>query len=94
MNISISEQHLEHIRRKVKSGHYASSDAVIAKALDLLDQHDEALTRELEEDDALVREGVAALCAGDYTDYADDTLNELFEDVKRRGRERHTESPR
>lgn len=40
MNISISEQHGEHIKRKVESGIYHSPDDVIAKALELLDEHD------------------------------------------------------
>ena len=92
MEISISQQHFEHIRKKVEAGQYASSDAVIAKALDLLDQYEEMVSRELADVDVKVREGVDALRDGDYTDYTDETLHELFEDVKRRGRARRSES--
>ena len=76
----------------MEAGQYPSSEAVIAKALDLLDQYDEMMSRELSEVKVKVREGVDALRDGDYTDYTDETLNELFEDVKRRGRARRSES--
>ena len=92
MEISISEQQFDHIRKKVDAGQYPSTEAVIAKALDLLDQYDETMSKELGEIGAKVREGVDALRDGDYTDYTDETLQELFEDVKRRGRARRLES--
>ncbi len=92
MEISISEQQFHHIRKKIDAGQYPSTEAVIAKALDLLDQYDETMSEELDEVDAKVREGVNALRGGDYTDYTDETLDELFEDVKRRGRARRSES--
>ena len=47
MNISISEQRQDRIRRKVESGHYGTPDEVIAKALELLDERDQALAEEL-----------------------------------------------
>ena len=92
MEISISEQQFDHIRKKIDAGQYPSTEAVIAKALDLLDQYDEMMSKELGEVDTKVREGVDALRDGDYTDYTDETLHELFEDVKRRGRARGSES--
>ena len=92
MEISVSEQQFDHIRKKVDAGQYPSTEAVIAKALDLLDQYDETMSKELSEIGAKVREGVDALRDGDYTDYTDETLQELFEDVKRRGRARRSES--
>ena len=49
MAISIDQEHLDHIKRKVESGIYRSPDAVIAKALGLLDEHDESLAEELDE---------------------------------------------
>jgi Arc/MetJ-type ribon-helix-helix transcriptional regulator len=90
MDIAISEQHLEHIRQKVDSGSYPSSNAVIAKALALLDEHDESLAEELIEVHSKVREGVDALKSGDYSECTDETLHELFDDVRRRGRERRS----
>ncbi len=88
MNISIREQHVEHIQSKVDSGMYPSSDAVIAKALALLDEHDDMLYAELSEVRKMVQEGVEALKNGDYVEYTDENLHEFFEDIKRRGRER------
>ena len=86
MEMSISEQHFEYIKKKVEAGQYPSSEAVIAKALDLLDQYDERMSRELADVHVKVQEGVDALRDGDYTDYTDETLHGLFEDVKCHGR--------
>lgn len=37
---------------------------------------------------AMVREGVKDLESGNYLEYTDETLHELFDDIRRRGRER------
>ena len=87
MEISISQQNLDHIKRKVESGVYQSPDAVMAKALGLLDEHDESLAKELDALAARVQDGIDALENGDSTEYTDDTLHELFDEVKQRGRE-------
>lgn len=79
---------MEHIERKVKSGIYPSSDAVIAKALALLDEHDKSLAEELASVQARVQEGIEALRSGNYSEYTNETLHELFDDVRRRGIER------
>ncbi len=95
MYISIRDQDMERIQQKVDSGMYPSPDAVIAKALALLDEHDDKLYGELSEVRKMVQEGIDALKNGDYVEYTDENLHELFEDVKRRGRERWSshESP-
>ena len=64
MQMSIDEQYLEHIDRKVKSGNYPSPDAVMAKALTLLDEHDESLAEEMDDVQGRVREGMEALRKG------------------------------
>ena len=87
MEISISQQNLDHIKRKVDSGIYQSPDAVMAKALGLLDEHDESLARELDALAAKVQDGIDALGNGKSTEYTDDTLHQLFDEVKHRGRE-------
>ena len=87
MEISIHQQHIDHIRRKVESGVYQSPDAVMAKALILLDEHDESVAEELDGLQVEVQRGVEALRSGDYTEYTDETLQELFDEVKNRGRE-------
>lgn len=87
MEISIDQQHIDHIRRKVESGVYQSPDAVIAKALGLLDEHDESLAEELDGLRVEVQRGVEALRSGDYTEYTDEILRDLFDEVKHRGLE-------
>ncbi len=54
MDVSISEQILARILRKVETGNYASTDEVLGSALTLLDERDEALEKELAE----IHEGV------------------------------------
>lgn len=90
MDISISEHLQEHINQKIQSGKYRSSDEVLEKALALLDEHDEGLDRELADVHAKVQEGIEALQNGDYTEYTSETLHQLFNDVKQRGRERRS----
>ena len=62
MNISINKELAERIEHKVKSGYYPSVDAVVDKALELLDEHDQDLR-------AFVQEGIDALENGDYVEY-------------------------
>jgi putative addiction module CopG family antidote len=88
MEISISEQNHTHIKRKIESGEYSSADEVITKALESLDESDEALAREIEEVRAKIQEGIADLQEGRYTSYTNETLHELIENVKQRGRVR------
>ena len=85
MAISIDQEHLDHIKRKVESGIYRSPDAVIAKALGLLDEHDESLAEELDGLRVKVQEGIEALRNGDSTEYTQETLRELFDEVTHRG---------
>ena len=85
MQMSIDERYLEHIERKVKSGNYPSPDAVMAKALELLDEHDESLAEEMDDVQGRVREGMEALRKGDYSEFTDETLHKLFDDVRSRG---------
>ena len=91
MDISISQKHLDHIRRKVDSGAYPSADAVVARALALLEERDladsdPAVAKELASIRAKVMKGVKDLEEGRFTEYAN--VDDIFEDVKRRARER------
>lgn len=83
MNISINEHNQEHIRRKLEAGQYGSPDDVIAKALSLLDEHDESLAEELADVRAKVQEGAEQLERGDYVDCTDETLDQLLEEIER-----------
>ena len=78
MNIDISEQIQERIRRKIESGKYGSPDEVIARALELLDEHDKELERELEDMRAKVRKGLAEADAGKLT-----PASQVFDELMR-----------
>jgi putative addiction module CopG family antidote len=83
MNISISEQNEERIKRKIESGRYPSIDDVIAKALELLDEHDEDLERELADMHDKVRKGTEQADAGQLA-----PASEVFDRLLRRNAER------
>ena len=83
MNISINEQNEERIKRKVESGRYPSADDVIAKALGLLDEHDEELERELTDMHDKVRRGTEQADAGQLT-----PASEVFDRLLKRNAER------
>ena len=78
MNISLNEQNEALIKRKVESGHYSSPNEVVDTALRLLDERDKKL-------DALrndVRLGIDRLDRGDYSEYTDETLDQLFDELE------------
>ena len=85
MEISISEKLWARIQQKVDSGDYPSVEVVLTNAMIHLEYHD-ALAIELTDSPeawAKIEEGVADLKNGRYTTYTDETLHELFDDVKR-----------
>ena len=91
MDIKISEEHLAHIRKLVDSGRYPSADAVIARALALLEERDladsdPAIEKELADIRKKVMEGVDDLRNGRHTRY--ESAEQLVEDIKRRAKER------
>lgn len=79
MDISINNRNQDHIRRKVESGKYGSPDEVIAKALELLDESDEALARELADVREKVRKGTEQADAGDLI-----PASEVFKELRQR----------
>ena len=91
MEITISEEHLAHIRKLVDSGRYPSADAVIERALALLEERDladsdPAIAAELADIRTKVMQGIKDFEEGRYTKY--ESREELFEDIRRRGIER------
>ena len=76
MNISVSEQINERIKRKVESGLYPSTDEVLDRALALLDEHDDELERELADMHEKVRISTAQADAGELIP-ADQVFGEL-----------------
>ena len=91
MDITIGEKHLAHIGELIDSGRYPSADAVIERALALLEERDladsdPAIAAELTEIRTKVMKGIRDFEEGRYTEYAN--VDEIFEDAKRRARER------
>ena len=70
---------MAHIRRKVESGKYSSTDDVIGNALALLDEFDEALEPELTEMRESVRRGTEQADTGKIV-----PAEEVFEELRRR----------
>lgn len=90
MEISISEKLWDRIKQRIDSGDYPSVEAVLTSAMINLEYHDET-TIELTDSPevrAKVAQGVADLKNGRYQTFTKETLHELFDDIKRRGRER------
>jgi putative addiction module CopG family antidote len=79
MDISISEQHQDHIKRKVESGDYGSYDEVIGKALELLDERDQALADELADMHEKVRRSTKQSDSGQLI-----SANEVFDELRKR----------
>jgi antitoxin ParD1/3/4 len=84
MNITLSPQLEEIVRRMVESGGYDSPEDVIRQALELLDRRDKNLAWLRKE----VQKGLDQLERGEYTVYDEQGLKDLAERVKARGRER------
>lgn len=76
MNISVSEQINDRIKRKVESGLYPSTDEVLDRALALLDEHDAKPHRELADMHEKVRISTAQADAGELIP-ADQVFGEL-----------------
>jgi antitoxin ParD1/3/4 len=64
MNISLTKQLTEFVRKKVKSGRYGSASEVVRDALRLMERHDEAYAAKLERLRADVQAGLKQLDAG------------------------------
>ena len=82
MNIDISKELAERIERKVESGEYPSPEAVLRKALQVLEEYEDGTIAMR----ASVQEGIDALERGDFTTYTKENLHELFDEVKHEGR--------
>ena len=91
MDISIGEKHLAHIRKLIDSGRYSSADALIDRALALLEERDLAdsdpvIAEKLADVRSKVMQGLADLKSGRHTKY--ETAEQLVADVRQRAKER------
>ena len=88
MNVSLTPKLEEFVSQKVASGMYASASEVIRDALRLLDDRDRLRQMRIEELRKELAIGIEQLERGEYTTFDEDSLNEFFEEIKARGRER------
>ena len=79
MDVFISERNLAHIKRKIESGKYSSTDDVLGSALALLDEHDGELESELADLRESVRRGSEQADAGQVV-----PADEVFEELRQR----------
>ena len=79
MDIAISEQNQERIRRKVDSGMYSSADDVLVNALALLDEREDDLESELADMREKVRIGLEESKVGLAV-----PASEVFDELRRR----------
>ena len=88
MHVSLTPHPEELVRDKVKSGLYNSASEVVREALRLMEDRDRIRELRLEELRKEIQIGIDQLERGESTEYTTETLNELFDDIKARGRAR------
>ena len=87
MNISLTPELDNIVKQKVKSGMYNSASEVIREALRLFQSHDELQQEKINALRLEVKKGIASLNAGKGIEMTDD----LFENIKKRGKKRIAE---
>jgi antitoxin ParD1/3/4 len=105
MNVSVTDHLAEYVRARVKSGRYNNASEVVREALRRMEDDDQRALRigaptiedvltdltadQIEGIRKRVREGIASIERGEYTEYEGRTgLEQLASDVKARGRKR------
>lgn len=91
MNVSLTPELERLVQEKVSSGLYQTASEVVREGLRLLKERDDRHTAALRED---IQKGLTQLETGHYQEYTDDTLKDLAEGVKQRGRQRLTTHPK
>jgi antitoxin ParD1/3/4 len=88
MDISLPPELEQLIQAKVASGRYESVSEVIEEALRLFVEQDDRGRDNLEELRAEIRIGLDQLNRGEAKVYDDESLKDLFTQIKTRGRKR------
>jgi Arc/MetJ-type ribon-helix-helix transcriptional regulator len=84
MEITLTADQQEFLRRAIESGRLTREEDAIAEALSMWEERERARLELL----AALDEAEADLEAGRFTEYTDETLFQLPEEIKREGRRR------
>jgi antitoxin ParD1/3/4 len=87
MNVSLTPELEKLVQEKVASGLYQTASEVVREGLRLLKERDDRQTALRE----AIQEGLTQLGTGKYQEYTADTLADLAQAVKDRGRQRLAE---
>jgi antitoxin ParD1/3/4 len=82
MEVHLPPRQQAFIEHNVRTGRFASNDDALREAVELLEERE----RELEHSRAAVDEADEDIARGRYTEYTDETLPRLLEELKREGR--------
>jgi antitoxin ParD1/3/4 len=88
LDVSLTPELEQLVTAKISTGQYQSANDMICEGLRLLQERDELREEQLEALRKEIRLGLEQLDRGEATDYDDASLQELFERIKRRGRDR------
>ncbi len=88
MHVSLTPHLEELVRDKVKSGLYCSASEVVREALRLMEDRDRVREMRLDDLRKEIQIGIEQIERGESTEYTTETLHELFDDIKARGRAR------
>lgn len=84
MEVHLTVESEAFIAQSVSSGRFSSADEAVRVAVEMLETRERGV-REMR---AFVQEGLADLDSGEYGDFTEEHLWELFDGVARRGRAR------
>jgi antitoxin ParD1/3/4 len=87
MNVSLTPELEKLVQEKVARGLYQTASEVVCEGLRLLKERDDRQTSLRE----AIQEGLTQLETGKYQEYTTDTLTDLAQAVKNRGRQRLAE---
>jgi putative addiction module CopG family antidote len=85
MQISLPPEIEELVKKKLKNGEYRSADELVTEALRLLSKLDERKISSIRKDLALA---IDQMDRGDYSDYDEHTIDQLFEEISAEGKNR------
>ncbi len=82
MEVQLNRDQEAFIQRSIESGRFSSAADAMREAIDLLARREDGLTGVRN----FVNQGLTDLASGEYEDFSDENLHELFEGVTHRGR--------